>query len=287
MLRCDHGHINGGHLILSYTPEVVEAGCRQTSGAHVMHRRNGGMHQFGYLGGTAERIDHSRSKSVHAASDAITVCSDQAKTYHNSNCRYGMGAVDRTMAYEDIQARMKEVGYRQVDLANLLGIWPNAVSKAFAGRRRFTAPEMDMIRNWLGDPAQPVGIAVGTIPVIAKVTAGNFSAASQQALGRMPKPDPSIPDRALALDVDGDSMDKYVPDGGRIIYDPEDRALWPRRFYVVLNSAGETTFKRFFADPARLEPCSNNLKHRTIELGGDETYTIVGRVIWQASRMPD
>lgn len=284
---CDQGYINRGHLILSYTAEVVEARRSEATGAHVMHSRDRRVHHIGNLSGAAERVDYSRSKSVHTLPDAITVCSDQAKRYHNSNCRYGIGAVDRSMPYEDIQARMREIGYRQVDLANLLEIWPNAVSKAFAGKRRFTAPEMDKIRNWLGDPVEPAGISLGTIPVIAKVTAGNFREASHHALGRMPKPDPSIPDRALALDVDGDSMDKYVPDGGRIIYDPEDRALWPRRFYVVLNGSGETTFKRFFADPARLEPCSTNPNHRVIELGGDETYTIVGRVIWQASRMPD
>ena len=213
--------------------------------------------------------------------------STQAKRYHNSNCRYGIGAVSQGMPYEEIQAAMKERGHKQTDLANLLGVWPTAISKAFSGKRRFTAPEIDKIRNWLGPPAAPVGEPVDTIPVISKVTAGNFREPIIHSKSRMPKPDPTIPDRAVALDVDGDSMDKYVTDGGRIIYDPADRALWPRRFYVVLNEAGETTFKRYFDNPARLEPCSNNPVHKTIELNGDETYTIVGRVIWQASRMPD
>lgn len=191
------------------------------------------------------------------------------------------------MAYEDIQRRMEERGYRQVDLANLLGVLPNAISKAFHGKRQFKAHEMDLIRPWLGEVAEAAGAPVPMIPVIAKVTAGNWREASSHTTGVMPKPDPSIPDRALALDVEGDSMDKFVPDGGRIIYDPEDRSLWERRFYVVINGAGETTFKRFFADPARLEPCSNNPRHTTIMLDGEETYTIVGRVLWQASRLPD
>ena len=210
-----------------------------------------------------------------------------SENYHNGVCHYGIESVSSRMAYEDLQERMAERGHKQVDLANLLGVWPTAISKAFAGRRRFKAEEMDKIRAWLGDAPAPRGAPVGEIPVIAKVTAGNWKEAALSATGTMPKPDPSIPDRALALDVEGDSMDLYVPDGGRIIYDPEDRALWPKRFYVVLNSEGETTFKRFFADPARLEPCSRNPEHKTIELGGEETYTIVGRVLWQASRMPD
>ncbi len=192
------------------------------------------------------------------------------------------------MAYEDIQQQLADTGKRQVDLANMLGILPNAISKAFAGKRRFTADEMDKMRNWFGGAREDLpGEAVGTIPVLGRVAASGFSDPSAHAVGRMHKPDPSIPDRAIALDVEGDSMDIFVPEGGRIIYDPEDRALWPRRFYVVLNAAGETTFKRFFSDPARLEPCSNNPAHGTIALNGDEPYTIVGRVIWQASRMPD
>lgn len=213
--------------------------------------------------------------------------STQAKRYHNSNCRYGSRVVLRLMPYEDIQAAMRERGYKQADLANLLGVWPTAISKAFSGKRQFKAPEMDKIRGWLGAPVATIGEPVGTIPVIAKVTAGNWREPTIHSKSRMPKPDPAIPDRAIALDVDGDSMDKYVPDGGRVIYDPEDRALWPRRFYVVLNDAGETTFKRYFDNPARLEPCSTNPSHGIIELNGDQTYTIVGRVIWQASRMPD
>ncbi len=267
--------------------KMVEAGFRQASGAHVVHRRDGSMHELSHFGGAAERVDKCGSKSVHSHSDAIMASSTQAKTYHNSNCRYGSGVVVRLMPYEDIQAEMKERGYKQADLANLLGVWPTAVSKSFSGKRRFTAPEMDKIRGWLGPPVAAFGEPVGTIPVIAKVTAGNWREPTIHSTSRMPKPDPAIPDRAIALDVDGDSMDKFVPDGGRVIYDPEDRALWPRRFYVVLNDSGETTFKRYFDNPARLEPCSNNPAHGVIELNGDETYTIVGRVIWQASRMPD
>lgn len=268
-------------------PQMIEP-RRSEVAAHVAHRRRGGMHGLGNLRGAAEGIDESAGKSVHAPLHPRMVCLAQGEKYHNSNCHYGTRGSNRRMAYEDIQQQLSDSGKRQVDLANMLGILPNAISKAFAGRRRFTAVEMDKIRNWLsGIDAPSPGQSVGTIPVLGSVTASGFADPAANAIGRMHKPDPSIPDRAIALDVDGDSMDLFVPAGGRIIYDPEDRALFPRRFYVVLNAAGETTFKRFFSDPARLEPCSNNRAHQTISLNGDEPYTIVGRVIWQASRMPD
>ena len=195
--------------------------------------------------------------------------------------------VTERMAYEDIQAALKERGHKQADLANLLAINPTGVSKAFNGKRRFTAEEVDKIRQWLGMATATPGRPVGSIPVLSSVAAGNWKEAVATSTGSMPKPDPSIPDHAIALDVDGDSMNLFVPDGGRIIYDPQDRALYPRRFYVVRTESGEATFKRFFADPARLEPCSDNPDHKPIILGGDETFTIIGRVIWHASRMPE
>jgi repressor LexA len=287
MVARKSGNVQRGPFIPCDTTQMIEPRTGQPLGSHVVHRRHRRAHEARDLRSAAKCVDQSCSEFVHAPLDAIMVSSSQAEKYHNSNCRYGTGPVDRTMAYEEIQARMRELGYKQVDLANLLSVWPTAISKAFSGGRRFKAEEMDLIRGWLGQDSEIGGVAVGTIPVIAKVTAGNLREPVIHSKSRMPKPDPSIPDRAIALDVEGDSMDLFVPDGGRIIYDPQDRALWPRRFYVILRDGGETTFKRFFSDPARLEPCSTNPEHKPIILGGDETFTIVGRVIWQASKMPD
>ena len=194
------------------------------------------------------------------------------------------------MDLDEIKAGLRERGIKQVDLANALGILPKAVSLALSGQRQIKTREMDIIRSLLGQPpgAGVGGAAVRTIPVIGQVSAGRWREATAKAAAqRMPAPDPALPASAVALDVEGDSMDLFVPDGGRIIFDPDDRALYPRRFYVVLNEQGETTFKRFFADPARLEPCSSNSDHKAIVLGEGEVFTVVGRVIWQASRMPD
>lgn len=80
-------------------------------------------------------------------------------------------------------------------------------------------------------------------------------------------------------------MDQYVEDGGTVVVDPNDRALFPGRFYVVLNDSGETTFKQFANEPARLVPCSSNPVHVDITIGDGTAFSIVGRVIWRASRM--
>lgn len=188
------------------------------------------------------------------------------------------------MDLPEIKARMKAKGFRQVDLSALLGLEPTIVSKALNGTRRITVPEMDKIRDWLRDPEVDEEPA-RSIPIIGLVAAGNWREAVQRSSHGMPSPDPSIPSRAFALKVSGDSMDQLVDDGGTVVVDPDDRALYPGRYYVIQNAEGEATFKRFLSDPARLVPCSSNPAHTELEIGSGEAFTVVGRVIWRAARM--
>jgi repressor LexA len=182
---------------------------------------------------------------------------------------------------EEIRRRLKERGLRQVDLARHLGMEENKLSKSLSGERRFRVEEMDKVRAWLGDP---VAVGLDAIPIVGDVPGGNWREAVRKPIGALPRPDPSIPPRAFALRVAGDSMDREVPDGGTVIVDPEDKDLFPDRFYVVMVD-GEATFKQFKADPARFVPCSTNPAHQDIRIGSGQAFELVGRVIWKASRM--
>lgn len=185
------------------------------------------------------------------------------------------------MENSEIQRRLIAKGIRNVDLARALGIDSAKVGKAFGKEgRRFTIAEMDIIRGLLGEADAPLG----SLPVIGQVTAGNWREAVQNPIGSMPRLDPSIPARAFALEISGDSMDLYVDDGGRVVVDPDDKALFPDRFYVVQNADGETTFKQFKMPPARLVPCSTNKTHKEIIIGADP-FEVVGRVIWRGAPM--
>jgi SOS-response transcriptional repressor LexA len=189
------------------------------------------------------------------------------------------------MDANEIRQRLAAIGMRQAELARQLNLSPSKMSKSLSGERRFTFEEMDTIRSILGaDTPERTTSVLGSIPIIGQVAAGNWREAIQRPLASMPNPDPSIPPRAFALKVLGDSMDRYVEEGGNVIVDPDDKALFPGRFYVVINDEGETTFKQFKADPARLVPCSTNPEHAEIPIGGT-SFEIVGRVIWRASRM--
>ncbi|WP_181008539.1 LexA family protein [Sphingomonas montanisoli] len=192
------------------------------------------------------------------------------------------------MDIDGIKQAMKAQGIKQVRLANELGLTPDQVSKAMHGTRRFTAPEMDIIRRLLGEDQRasvPGAMDTRRIPVIGSVAAGNWREAIQEPLGTIPMPEEDMPSDAVALRVVGDSMDKVIGDGGIVVFVPSDRALYPDRYYVVLNAEGETTFKQFQADPARLVPCSTNPKHKDIMIHEGD-FQIVGRVEWYAGRPP-
>lgn len=169
------------------------------------------------------------------------------------------------------------------DLAEATGINENYLTKSL-GRtaRRIQLAEMEAIKRVLADD-EGVAPAVRRIPLLGEVPAGKYQPAEQRSGRWLAVSDPETPARAYALTVKGDSMDLIVPDGATLVIDPDDTALWPGRRYVVQTEDGQTTFKEFQADPARLVPCSSNDQHKDIMLGS-EPLTILGRVFSYSMR---
>lgn len=248
--------------------------------APAMHGGGRALGKPRYSSGASKSVDDPYGFVAHNASYAIIAHRTQAELCDIRNCDIRTGPQCHFMDPEDILQLLGQRGMTQTALARQIGMEQNKLNKSLNGKRRITAQEMDAIKNALG-MAEPIG---RSIPVIGQVSAGNWREALQHPIDELPAPDPNIPARAFALRVTGDSMDLLVDDGATIIVDPEDRVLFNDRYYVVLNSEGEATFKQFKADPARLSPCSSNAEHREILLGG-ETFEVVGRIIWRASRM--
>ncbi|WCP71573.1 LexA family protein [Sphingomonas hankookensis] len=225
---------------------------------------------------------------MHAGKHAMIATLSQGKSCDGSNCEDRNTVVYGRMKAlhpDDLKRLLKEHGKKQVDLANLLGVDPTAVSKIFSGIRAIQASEEAKIRAWLGIGGQVEGFVTTMIPIIGQVAAGSWREAIENPIASMPAPDPDIPPHTFGLVVDGDSMDKVVENGGTVLVDPNDTALYPGRFYVVGDGEGQTTFKQFLLDPARLEPCSSNVTHQAIIIGDGTSFHVVGRVIWRASRM--
>lgn len=81
----------------------------------------------------------------------------------------------------------------------------------------------------------------------------------------------------IALRVEGESMDRISPPGSIIFVDRSDKRLVTGGFYVIGDGEGNSTYKRFQAQPKmRFEPVSKNKELPAIF--PDNEPTIVGRV---------
>jgi len=179
------------------------------------------------------------------------------------------------MRPEEIRAELDARGMQIVDLAEAIGMNSNYLGKALRGGRKLSADELIAIQQVLSP--DDLGHRIRTIPHLGSVPAGSFKPAEQNGGRRIPVSDPATPPNAYALTVDGNSMDLVVPDGTTLIIDPDDKHLWPGRRYVIQTEDGETTYKEFQADPARLVPLSTDERHQDIMLGS-QPIIIVGRV---------
>lgn len=80
----------------------------------------------------------------------------------------------------------------------------------------------------------------------------------------------------IALEVRGDSMDRIAPDGAFIVVNRSEKHLIDGKYYVFGAENGEATFKRYRANPPRLQPYSFNPDHETIY--PKDGMGVVGRV---------
>jgi repressor LexA len=186
------------------------------------------------------------------------------------------------MSPEQIRAELEARNMSIRDLAEATGIDENKLTKSLGRpRRRIQVAEMDAIKAVFADVADEP--AIRTIPLLGEVPAGSFQPTDQKGGRRLPVSDPETPPRAYALTVKGDSMDLIVPNGATLVIDPDDKAFWPGRRYVVRTEDGQTTFKEYQDAPARLVPCSSNDEHKEIMLG-HEPVDVLGRVFSYSMR---
>jgi SOS-response transcriptional repressor LexA len=179
------------------------------------------------------------------------------------------------MDVETLKRLMAENGDSQAGLARLLGITPDKMSKIIANKRRLTVEEANKLTTYYGTGGNQDNLPV-LLPIVGLVSAGAWRQGFEEVRGYMPSHDKALSKDAFVVIVEGDSMDLVAKEGDWVIIDPADLDLLPRRYYVIRNESGETTFKRYMEAPARLEPCSNNPAHQTI-YPGRETFTVIGR----------
>jgi len=178
----------------------------------------------------------------------------------------------------------------QDQLAERIGVHFTTIAKIERAERGLSMNMLAALSRALGvPPIEIIGESVTagapqmrSVPLIGRIAAGNWKEAIQDPNGFVMVP--GAGENAFALQPDGDSMDLLVGPDAVIVVEPDDKELRDGKIYAVLNSAGESTFKRFRTDPLRLEPVSSNPEHQPILLG-QEPFTVIGRVAWQVSAL--
>lgn len=207
------------------------------------------------------------------------------------------------MEKAEIKAMMKRRGWRQVDLAEALGISQDKVAKSLGGDRRWQGDEAVKLIALLGDHENidlhpdvpprgfdPAYVQVAVLPSYAGMGGGG-TGDGEQAVARLPR---RLIEEELRgkpadfelIDVRGDSMEPDFQHGDQILIDKRDRdprqpgpfALWDEDGYVVKlveRVPGKRGFYRVF---------SANSRYSEYEIEETET-TIRGRPVWFARRL--
>lgn len=175
-----------------------------------------------------------------------------------------------------LKALMAQHRETQAGIARLLGISPDKVNKILKGKRRLQLDEANTLERYFG-LAEPGEAKPHYLPIVGLVSAGQWREGFEVVMGYMPSPDPKLSREAFVVLVEGDSMDLVAGPGEAIIVEPRDKNLVNGGYYIIRNGSGDTTFKRYLENPARLEPCSSNPEHKPIYPGQD-AFEVVGRV---------
>lgn len=206
------------------------------------------------------------------------------------------------MALNELQqrviARLAELKIGAVEAAGTVeGLEKNFIRDLIEGRKRSfsqaKAPAVAKALQWTiaelrgenADAAPRVAgrgkLRVIQVPLLDRVTAGTLvSPMSQipQEQGGHIALSGLTGGEYFALRVEGSSMNRVSPEGSVIIVNKNDRHLVNGRFYVFA-VRGETTYKRWHAEPEYLEPYSTEQDlHAPIFIRRRRDLEVIGRV---------
>lgn len=207
------------------------------------------------------------------------------------------------MTKQDVRDLIKRRGWRQIDLAEAMGISQDKVAKSLSGVRQWQGDEVLRLQALIGDhdnsddhPEQlPSGherqyVSVAILPSYVGAGGGG-SGEGEQAMAQLPREliESELhgkPTDFELIDVRGDSMMPDFHHGDQILIDKRDRdprqpgpfALWDEDGYVIKlveRVPGKRGFYRIF---------SANARYSEYEIEETET-TIRGRPVWFARRL--
>lgn len=257
-------------------------------------------------------IDNGFGFVAHAKRYAIIGSLSQEQSCDNRDCDSRIGVANGRMAkrpdihpdFADVFERLERAGKTQRQLAEVLGIEQNKISKVRAGERQFRATELIRAREWLSsiedgaeieadipdvDPRVEY-VEVEVLPTFAGMGGGG-TGDGDRSVALVPRAMivdvlRGQPGDFLLIDVRGDSMEPDFWHGDQILVDKRDCspaqpgpfALWDGEWgeYVVKN------VERVRSGEVRI--FSSNPKYSQ-EAAPAEATRIIGRPVWFGRRL--
>lgn len=187
-------------------------------------------------------------------------------------------SIDLNEPIPDLIARiLRSRGWTQDHLAEALNVTQATVSRWRNGRMDPGGAARDRLRMLVANPNEAQ--AQQRVPLLSWISAGALAETASLAdwedvptieVGGLAAGD------WIALEVDGDSMDRISPPKSIILVNRRDKRLVPNACYVVADEEGAATYKRWRPSPSRFEPVSTNPNHEPIYPTAEPL--IVGRV---------
>lgn len=194
--------------------------------------------------------------------------------------------------------RLQELGKSPLKAATDVGLERNFLAEFLNGKKNsFAATKQHLVAqalNWtisdlLNAPRSARNARRGEqpkiefVPLIDRIAAGALKSPTSQ----IPLQDAKMlafsdlgPGEFFALEVEGDSMDRYSPEGSIIVVDKRERRLAPGRCYVF-EVAGQVTYKmwprRETGEPEYLAPHSTNALNKP-RFFKKRDLNVIGRV---------
>lgn len=179
--------------------------------------------------------------------------------------------------------KSRRLSMEALGLAMPSQLTPSTIAKLETGQMALSLDYINEIANVLRvSPADIVvqnSVGVRVIPVINHISTSAWKDALCDASDHVPVPASIVGENLFALRPVGDSMDLVVEDGGFVVVDPDQRQLIDGKMYAIMNGQNQTTFKRFHADPPRLEAASSNPNYDQLILG-EHPFVVIGRIVY-------
>lgn len=205
---------------------------------------------------------------------------------------------------QNIRRLRKQAGMTQVELAEKLDVARSTITQWETG---WSSPRMGMVQRLAGvfgvtsadmlaedsdalpSGAMPVAASHATVPLLAigRVHAGAMTD-EEEVSHRVEVPASVLAShpRAFALEVEGDCMDRVIPEGSHVLVDP-DREPGNGSIAVVETDSYQAVMRRWYRGSSTLMLTADSHSEQEDMVFGPEDgpVRVIGTVVWwQAPR---